>query len=248
MANVRETLFVLALGLDFGWAQYTYYPASADDWLTTSLVAPGTDYPRSIVIADVNFDGHPDLVTATHGSANAVFYYENDGSGSFTGYTVGSCITGNYATTADLNGDGKMDIIASEYNTGPVWYENSGGSGSSITWTKRTVSSASAYAWWVDGADLNNDGHIDVIAGYRGSNVAGVRIFLNDGDGASWTQNFVSLTSFDNVQSTTTADINGDGWMDVVAASQTDGVKYWAVRTWSDVMYLARDVWRGGGG
>ena len=76
----------------------------------------------SLVVADLHGNGHPEVVTANQ-DVNTVTVYQNDGAGGFgppqggyTGYFDGSGIgTSNPAWTefllADVNGDGKQDIV-----------------------------------------------------------------------------------------------------------------------------------------
>jgi hypothetical protein len=80
----------------------------------------------SVAIADINGDGHPDILTASQ-DGDLVSVLLNDGSGGFSsldGAYIGNQVGGNYvggqnlaifgARFADLNGDGITDIAALE--------------------------------------------------------------------------------------------------------------------------------------
>ncbi|CAF4432472.1 unnamed protein product [Rotaria magnacalcarata] len=68
-------------------------------------------WPNSIVSADVNGDGKPDIIVANYVWNNVGVLF-NTGKGTFAAQTTYS--TGNWPTSvaeADVNGDGKHDII-----------------------------------------------------------------------------------------------------------------------------------------
>ena len=82
-------------------------------------------YDAQFAIADINGDGKPDVlffpVSGKLGSGNPVNLYFNTGSGTFASPVLlsapGSAGNGLFATVADLNGDGRLDIIMSGVNT-----------------------------------------------------------------------------------------------------------------------------------
>jgi hypothetical protein len=78
---------------------------------------PGGLQPRSVVIADVNTDGKPDLVVANECAsytctAGTVGVLVGNGNGTFqpaVAYSSGGLALG--AAVADVNGDGKLDVV-----------------------------------------------------------------------------------------------------------------------------------------
>src|SRR5262249_49423399 len=70
-------------------------------------------YPRSVAVADVNGDGRPDLVVANANSfGSTVSVLLGKGDGSFQGrniFAAGS--SPSSAAVADVNGDGRSDLI-----------------------------------------------------------------------------------------------------------------------------------------
>ena len=107
---------------------------------------------------------------------------------------------------ADVNGDGKMDLVVG--NGGPgVLLGNGDG-------TFQPVQNYSGNGVYVAVADLDGDGKPDLL----GFSINGISALLNNGDGTFGpTQNFSSggfiLSGY------AIADLNGDGKPDVVAAN-----------------------------
>ncbi|CAF4703523.1 unnamed protein product, partial [Rotaria socialis] len=76
--------------------------------------------PNSVVAADVNGDGKPDIIVGNAGSNN-VGVLLNRGNGTFTNQTTYLTGANPYElTAADLNGDGKTDIIVANQNSNNV--------------------------------------------------------------------------------------------------------------------------------
>ena len=125
-------------------------------------------HPDNITIADVDMDGKPDLITSNFSDGTISIFRNNSFGGAlfFDGridLPAGSNPTN--ITTGDMDGDGKIDIILSNYSSGDILFyrnlsENSGISfapGQSLT---EGVSNMSI-------ADLNGDGRLDIFAGHR---------------------------------------------------------------------------------
>ncbi|MDH4034928.1 MAG: hypothetical protein OEV80_14135, partial [candidate division Zixibacteria bacterium] len=134
---------------------------------------------------------------------------------------------GEWATkhveTADLNGDGTFDVIGGEYSSDYYGYPHQ-----VVAIDGKTNDTLWIY-WLQDGVrsmtigDVNNDNVMDVIAGasYNSGNTP-------DGDvhainGATGTALWVFPIDA-TIQDVTTADLDGDVYLDVVAASFDDSV------------------------
>jgi probable HAF family extracellular repeat protein len=88
---------------------------------TGSPFSAGTN-PYSIVVADFNGDGIPDLAAANYGSNNVTMLLGN-GSGGFTAGVGGPIGVGNSPfalAVADFNGDGIPDLASANYGAGNV--------------------------------------------------------------------------------------------------------------------------------
>src|SRR5580704_10070582 len=84
----------------------------------TRVVIPTGHHPGSIVVADVNHDGKPDIIVASTVD-DAVSVLLGDGNGHFApapGSPVACGSAPNDIAVADMNGDGNSDLIIA--NTG----------------------------------------------------------------------------------------------------------------------------------
>jgi hypothetical protein len=119
---------------------------------------------------------------------------------------------------ADVNNDGRLDIVASACEQGDNkmgWFENAGNK----TFVEHVVKSNWDHANSVYAADLDSDGDVDLLgtASFRTTATNGeIAWFENDGK-----QNFVEHNikrNFGRPSQVSAADVDGDGDMDVLAA------------------------------
>ena len=117
-------------------------------------------------------------------------------------------------TSADINNDGKPDLIYSGYATGVVQVLIGNGSGS-FSKGAAYVSPA-IHPQGLATADFDHDGHLDVAVAC--ASATGLRILYGNG-GTSFTARTIPGDA--NLNVLDIGDFNGDGWMDVAAASTT---------------------------
>jgi hypothetical protein len=134
---------------------------------------PAGAQPEAVRIADVNGDGLPDLVVANRGPGSdgtgapgvSVLLQDATHPGSFLAPITYSTPWGAIdVAVADLNGDGKPDLVVASLGPGPtgavsVLLQNAS--------TPGTFGTATSYAGFgqplsVAIADLNGDGHPDI--------------------------------------------------------------------------------------
>jgi len=135
---------------------------------------------EGIKSADINGDGHMDLIAAnvTSATQGGIQVWLGDGKGNWP-VESGPTISGKYmdVLVADVNNDGNLDLIGSGWGTHGalrLWLGDGTGKWSSTD----PLGKGSFYG--LNSGDLNRDGHFDILAGsYR----KGVRIFLGDGRG-----------------------------------------------------------------
>jgi len=198
------------------------------------------DRALTVRAADLDSDGHMDVLAGSVGVnfwtqlTPSLTWYENDGKlqhPAFTAHTVRRPWHAEWMVsivTADLDGDGDMDIItgAQEFVGGLVsWYENDGGYPPRFTEHYVRLSLGSFAVEEVFAADLNGDGHIDVLS--AASDADEIAWYENDGGTPPSFTTRVITTSADGARSVFAADLDGDGRMDVLSASLFDNRITW---------------------
>jgi hypothetical protein len=195
------------------------FPAAGDD-------APVEYDPDSVVVADVNQDGFPDLVTGNQsgpqGSSIAVLLGNGDGTlGARTYYKVGGLGSYDAAATAvvgDVNGDGIPDIIAVNpgYHSVSVILGQGGGAfGPAIDYEDGLAAPGGGpVIASVALADLNGDGRLDIVTCNPIVGNSDISVLLNNGNG---TFSQPMLTKLDaSPSSLALADLGGHGTLDLV--------------------------------
>jgi hypothetical protein len=215
------------------WYENTASDGSA--W-TEHVVTISADGAASVYAADVDGDGDTDLMSASEFD-DKIAWYENP---SWTAYDVTGLAgtTADYAMSvyaADVDGDGDIDLMsASEGDNKIAWYENAVGDGT--LWTAYDVTSLAGTIalgpWSVCAADVDGDGDIDLMSASGGDNK--IAWYENTaGDGSDWTEHVIT-TSADSAYSVYAADVDGDGDIDLMSASEFDDKIAWYENTAGD--------------
>jgi len=191
--------------------------------------------PVGLVVADFTGDGKPDVATANYyWSAETVSFLRHNGqAGGGAGFLprvdlpMGMRVEDLAA--ADVNGDGLRDLAVGGFDPATnVPYvsilvnNGSGGFAAPVVY----AAAPGGYQWprtRVALRDLDNDGDADLVCGgvYEDSSILSGAIVIrkNDGQGAFGPhQAYVLPEGFNDPWSLATADLNGDGFADVVAS------------------------------
>jgi uncharacterized repeat protein (TIGR03803 family) len=214
----------------------------------------------NIAVADVNGDAHPDILVANTcvnsscDSTGVVTLLLANGDGTFQSPTTVAYFGGHNSyfsiAVADVNGDGKADLMVSNgclvsgFSGG--WCTNVGqvgvflGNGDGTFQQGASYASGGYYAIGVSVADVNRDGKPDLVvsnqcAGSGNCTNGVVGVLLGNGDGtfgAVQTYNAsmpgVWASGGYSSWSVSVADVNGDGNPDLVVSNQcgncTNGV------------------------
>ncbi len=90
----------------------------------------------------------------------------------------------------DYDGDGDLDVVVGDANTGTMLYSNAGGASFSIVWQSEDADLVVSLAW----GDYDRDGDLDILVG---NNPGNNRVYSNSGGGVftlAWTSSSVRRT------------------------------------------------------
>jgi hypothetical protein len=207
---------------------------------TGSAIKPTYDQVLSVpLVVDLDKDGTPDVVLVTHdtgdGACDTGYAYLRALDGKTGQEKWGAAVEayGDAArvalcrtpAVADIDGDGKPDIVAPRFGGGLIALRGDG----SILWTSTMADGATPYSSYlaalatVSIADMNHDGSPEIVVGGvifdakgRVKAGAGLESLGNNGFGGP---------------NTIVADVDGDGMMEVVSGTQAyrlDGSVLWS--------------------
>ena len=199
---------------DGGWTEYT-----VDDSFDGAI---------SVYTADVDGDGDLDVLGAAYWGDD-ITWWENDGTpanGGWTEHTVDDSFDGAISVyCADVDGDGDLDVLGAAYRDHHItWWENDG-TPANGGWTEHTVDDSFDGAISVYCADVDGDGDLDVLGA---AITRGALAWWENtaGNGTAWSDHTV-VNCFDRASSVYSADVDGDGDLDVLGSAYGDGIAWW---------------------
>jgi len=190
------------------------------------LISTLADGAIAVFAADVDGDGDVDALSASLGDGKIAWYENADAAGGSWNERPIATVIGGVSSifAADVDGDGDLDILSASQDDDRVsWHENTDGLG---TFGPRQVVSLSANgASAVAGADLNGDGKTDVLsASFFDSRVAW---YENLGGASGFAEPRVISAVVTGARAVFATDLDGDGDVDVLSASQDDDEITW---------------------
>ncbi len=187
---------------------------------------------------DVNEDGALDIIKQT--SLNppqhiAITYNNPQNPGYFNGYQIVDQLAPYFVTTGDLNGDGRLDLVVVDDGVDSYYLNQGNGGNGQVNWSHRTFNSyTSGFGGDAYIRDLDNDGNGDIIITDVDVDIPGcsrtTHLLRNKADFPDVTfdnpSTGISGSELEGWHDVAIMDINGDGWLDLVAGLCT-GTTVW---------------------
>ena len=214
-----------ALSASIGDDEIAWYENVVGDgtsW-TARTISNTANAAISVFAADVDGDGDLDALSASFFDGEIAWYENELGDGTvWTARTISTA--GAWSVHgADVDGDGDIDVLSAWPGDVIAWHENELGNGTS--WTARTIATTADGAVSVFAADVDGDGDLDALSASRFSDE--ITWYENgSGDGTSWMARTITRTA-DDAFSVFAADVDGDGDLDALSASNLDDEVAW---------------------
>ena len=182
---------------------------------------------NSVRAVDLNGDNRPDVLAgysdyySESDDDDMVIWYENLGNGQFGSPQVITTSVDALSSvhTADLNGDGDLDVLSASRDDHTIaWYENLGGGRFSA---QHVLTTAVDWASSVFASDLDGDGDLDVLSASAGDDK--IAWYKNLGNSQFGSQQVIT-TRVDMPVSVYASDLDGDGDQDVLSATYQGGL------------------------
>lgn len=182
---------------------------------------------RAVDVGDIDGDGQLDIVAASDKGECIAWWKGGGDSEPWIRRVVNNRFFAETTDVhlADVDRDGDLDVLGTSWQGQEVaWWENTRGNGK--IWTKHVVARTVGGACTVHTADLDGDTDIDVIAAANNDDT--ITYWENlDGRGGTWKE-VVLEDFFDFAFSVDTADVNGDGYIDILgSAHQGQQIAWW---------------------
>ena len=221
--------------------------SNPDSWVR--IVVPTGMRGEGTALADINRDGCLDLVQ------NGYWLEcprQDPTHGTWTRHNIAEGWPDMVGVAAaDMNGDGRVDVLLApaESHGRLSWYE-APADPIRGKWKEHVIDSDVDFIHTFKVADMNNDGHLDVVtaemqqSGYHPEihSRARVSVYINEGDSLHWRQQVVATTGGHNLR---VGDIGSDGAIDIISANW--GGKYAPLELWLNKLNenrkLSLDKW-----
>ena len=173
--------------------------------------------PMQVAVADFNGDGNLDIAVITgqvNGFASNVFVLLGNGDGTFgSAITTASGVNGLTIHAADVNADGKQDVVIGGADNAAVLY----GKGDGTFQSPVVLRSSGAL---VDAAvgDMNGDGRLDIVCAISAPS-AGIALFLQNSDGSFSPGQVSPVPQQGTSYGIAVADLNNDGKLDALVVT-----------------------------
>jgi uncharacterized protein (TIGR03437 family) len=186
--------------------------------------------PTAIVSGDFNGDGKPDLAIVGQGNGGGTLaILLGNGDGTFQApVAIPAGISPFYLAAADINGDGKLDLVFSDYgtdgNSGAIYVSLNNGAG--VFQAPVQVFSGVYPAFGI--GDVNGDGKLDLVASADLQDGNAVLSWLAGNGNGTFQAPINIVTSLASDNAVLVQDFDGDGHADIVLAHQDGNATFLA--------------------
>ena len=190
---------------------------------------------KSIAMGDLNRYGVPDIVTTEPYWHVRIYEMAFDEDGRITierslslDYGTGPWTQVHDVSLGDLNGDGRLDIVASEYGDVTDDFDSNTcifintGSNESLAFDPPIILSGDGYEGYAQLEDMNGDGKLDIVTTRTNWHQMGVYLNTTQGAAVSFAPKVIVDAYVDPRPEY--ADLNGDGLIDVVSSGENRDV------------------------
>jgi sugar lactone lactonase YvrE len=186
-------------------------PTSQPGIAFEAVTSPGAGMPFDLAVADLDGDGHLDLVSSNP-SKDHIAVHRGDGSGRFAAPKVRrSARFPRGVALADFDGDGRLDVAVGG-NLANAVAVHRGAPGGVLG--PATLLPTGAHPFLLTARDLNGDRDPDIAVTLEGD--AKVAILLNDGTGTFGAPSYLPVGT--SPAAVSAADVNRDGTVDLAVA------------------------------
>ena len=169
----------------------------------------------SVSSGDVDGDGDLDVLS-TFGADGIAWFENTDGAGTFSLELITTdadlVLT---VLSGDVDGDGDLDVLSATADSKIAWYENTDGAGT--FGSEQVITTAAAGAFSVFSADVDGDGDLDVLSATQFDGK--ISWYENTDSAGTFGSEQVITTAAEYAYSVSSADVDGDGELDVLSAS-----------------------------
>lgn len=185
-----------------------------------TVVANDADGVLDIVLADINNDTYPDLITVTNAD-DRTSWYQNNGDGTFAEERVEIGATDGPSTVVltDLDADNDLDVIVNSINEDYIgWFENidEADSFSGINYLTTNVNDP----YGVISVDIDSDGDMDIVSASSMDNK--IAMYCHNDTACAFEAQEIITYTVNGPKAIASADFNGDGYNDIAAPSALD--------------------------
>ena len=213
----------------------------------------------TLAVGDLDDDGKPEIVTVQdYGDVHVhTVSFDDMGRISFVrsatfNLGIGLWSEPHKVVLGDLNGDGRLDIVASEYGDSTDDFDShtcifiNRGSTGEFDFEPPIIISGDGYEGYAQLEDINGDGRLDIVTSRSSWNQMGVYLNSTQGDDVSFAPKVI-LDALVDIRPDF-ADLNGDGLVDVVSSGDNRDVHvYLNTSTGNDLsLELALSLLAGG--